>query len=273
MHAIVGATLAAALGAFGSAAAEPLPPGSYATPADGASRAASSWPEASNFEMFEFTIYSDFPAGADEHYDLEVAAGPELDPDGTLADAARVDAYAAPRRAGTTDIFSARTNVAARWLATPGTYYWQAYYREPDEPGEPPYATPLQRITITPQREPDPPDPPRDPRPLAAPAPLPPAPPPPLAAKTAARLTLSAARQAVRLAIRRETGRRPRGLTPACERETDFIVTCRPSWRDARFTYRGVMTLRSRPGGIHVSLRGSRAKRSCPRRCRRAIRW
>jgi hypothetical protein len=273
MHPILGTVLAAALGAFGPAAAadtEPLPEGSYATPADGASRQASSWPRATNFEMFEFTLYSDFPPGADERFDLEVATGPALDPDGTLADAARVDRYAVPRRAGFSDIFSARTNVASRWLATPGTYYWQAYYREP---GESPYATPLQRITITPQRAPDPPDPPKPPRPAAPPAGLPPAPPPPPPVQVAPRLTLRAARAAVRLTIRRETGRRPRGLRSACERETDDIVTCRLAWRDARSTYHGTMTVRSRPAGVRASLRGSRTRRACLRRCRRAIRW
>jgi hypothetical protein len=264
MHPIVGAVLAAALG---------LPSGSYATPADGASRPASSWPHATNFEMFEFTIYSDFPPGADERFELEVATGPALDPDGTLADAARVDAYAAPRRTGFSDIFSARTNVASRWLATPGTYYWQAYYREPDEPGEPPYATPLQRITITPHRDPDPPDPPKRPRPAAPPAALPPAPPPPPAIRVAPRLTLRAARESASLRIRRETGRRPRALRSACARESDFIVTCRLAWRDARYTYRGTMTVRSRPAGIRASLRGSRTRRACLRRCGRAIRW
>jgi hypothetical protein len=276
MHAIAGFVLAAALGAFGSgatAAAEPLPEGSWASPPNGASRPASSWPNATTFEMFEFTIYSDFPAGADEHYDVEVAGGPELDPDGTLADAARVDAYAVPRRPGTDDIFSARTNVASRWLATPGTYYWQAYYREPDEPDEPPYTTPVQRITITPQPPPEPPDPPRHPRPPPPPATLPPPPPPPPAVKPAARLTLGAARGAVRLTIRRKTGRRPRGLRSVCDRETDFIVTCRTRWRDARYTYRGTMTVRSQPTGIHAALRGSRTRRACSRRCRHPIRW
>ena len=271
MHPIVGAVLAAALGVFGS---EPLPDDAWVLPADGASHPASSWPHATTFEMFEFTIYSDFPAGEDERFDLEVASAPSLDPDGTLADAARVDAYAVPRRAGFDEIFSARTNVASRWLATPGTYYWQAYYREPDEPGEPPYATPLQRITITPQRDPDPPDPPRPPPPPAAPpAALPPPPPPPPAVKAAPRLTLRAARKALRPTIRRETGRRPRGLRAACDRETDHIVTCRLAWRDARYTYRGSMTVSSRPSGIRATLRGSRTKRACDRRCRRAIRW
>ncbi len=273
MHPILGAVLAAALGALGSAAAgdtQPLPSGSYATPADGASWPASSWPDATNFEMFEFTIYSDFPAGADDRFDVEVATGPGLDPDGTLADAARVDAYAVPRRAGFSDIFSARTNVASRWLASPGTYYWQAYYREP---GEAPYATPLQRITITPHRDPDPPDPPRRPRPAPPPAVLPPAPPPPPVVKAAARLTLRAARETGRVTIRRETGRRPRGLRSVCDRETDYIVTCRLAWHDARYTYRGAMTVTSRPSGIRASLRGARTQRACRRRCRRAIRW
>src|SRR4051795_1706503 len=164
MHAILGAVLAATLGASS---------GTWALPADGASKEASSWPHATNAEMFDFTLYTYEADDEDDTWDVEVATSPATDPDGTLAAADTIDHYSAALRAGLPDdIFFARSNVDAKWLSEPGTYYWQAYYAEP---GEPPETTPLQHFRIVPRRAPAPPDP-VERSPLPPPAAIPPAP-------------------------------------------------------------------------------------------------
>ena len=126
---------------------EPLPPPATVVPPDGALRPASSWPAATPFELPDFTIYASAPFVLAGPFAIEVATSSKPDPDGTLPDAAVVDRLVATPRAGFTGIFSARPDVGAQWAGTPGTYWWQAYFRRTDPAGgcDPcVYATPLQ---------------------------------------------------------------------------------------------------------------------------------
>ena len=126
----------------------PWPPGSWALPASGAARTASSWPQATSLEMFEFALYVYDPElTAADKYALEVASSAALDADGTLADANRVDAYDVLPRSGSLGIFTARTRVGDEWLSHPGTYYWQAAYDD--------WVTPVQTLVISPKPPPD----------------------------------------------------------------------------------------------------------------------
>jgi hypothetical protein len=245
-----------------AAAQEPLPGDSWVVPRDSASRPASSWPDATVFEMVEFTIYTDAYEDGAGPFDVEVSGSPALDPDGTLADAGRIDAYVAAPRPANPEIFSARTNVTAQWLSIPATYYWQAHYVEDGEV----YGTPVRRLTITPRPAPDPP---------AVPAPLPLPPPPAIVAPTTvpASLTAATARAIVRRAITRVTRRAPRGLIYRCVSTPGGAAKCRPSWRDARYVYRGTLEIRSGLGGISVTFTGTLTTRSCVRRCARAFEW
>src|SRR3954451_19540112 len=102
-------------------AVEPLPDGSWLVPPDGRQHVASSWPDATTFEMVDFTVYA-YYGDVEGAFDVEVARTPDLDPKGPLNDARRIDAYVAPLRAGYWDVFSVRTNVASQWLGVPGTY-------------------------------------------------------------------------------------------------------------------------------------------------------
>jgi hypothetical protein len=247
-----------------AAAQEPLPGTSWVLPRDGSSHPASSWPDATAFEMVEFTIYVDvYEAGA-HPFDVEVSGSPALDADGTLADAGRIDGYVAAPRAAAPEVFSARTSVAAQWLSIPATYYWQAHY---DEDGEV-YATPVQRLTITPRPAPDPPA-------VPAPPPLPLLQPPTVAAPATVPAPLAATtmRTIVRRAIIRVTGRAPHGLLYRCVSVTAGAAKCRPSWRDARYVYRGTLEIRSGLVGAGVTFTGTRTARSCVRRCARAFEW
>src|SRR3954470_9574828 len=143
------------LAAFPAAAAWAAgPDDEYAVPFDGYRHPVSSWPNATPDEMFSFTIYAEFEDG---EFEIEVATKADLDPDGTLADANRVDAYVAPLDPRVTgEVFTAPTSLDARWLGTLGTYYWQAHRTDWGTF----YATPVQSITIT---ERPPADPPSDP--------------------------------------------------------------------------------------------------------------
>src|SRR3954453_15973065 len=155
------------LAAFPAAASADGPDGEDAVPFDGYRHPVSSWPNATHDEMFSFTIYAEFEDG---DFQIEVATEPDLDPDGTLADANRVDAYVAPLDSRVTgEVFTAPTSLDAQWLGTLGTYYWQAHGTDWGTF----YATPVQSIPIT-ERPPaaQTPPPPRPP-----PAPPPPAPP------------------------------------------------------------------------------------------------
>jgi hypothetical protein len=248
------------LGAFVTPAAaqvEPLPGKTWLVPADGAGHPASSWPDATAVEMFEFSIYADDYDEQPASFDVEVAASPALDPDGTLADANRLDAYVATASAAFPETFSARTNVASRWLSIVGTYYWQAHYEEED--GEL-YGTDVRRLAITPRAAPDPPAAMAPPSPFIAPKP---------ATIVPAPLSASTVRIIVRRAIVDGTHRSPTGLVYRCAGAT----TCRPSWRDARYAYRGTLQISSGLAGLHASFIGTRTTRSCARRCTRTVHW
>ena len=100
--------IAAALAAPTTALADD----SWSIPPDGASHPASSWPNATPFEMLEFTFYDEEPA------EVVVAT------DRSMADV--VATYETAPRAGLYEIVSARTSPADRWVGKPGVYYWQA---------------------------------------------------------------------------------------------------------------------------------------------------
>jgi len=267
--AIVIATLAlAGVPASASAAVEPLPDDVWVLPSDGFQRPLSSWPNATNFEMFDFTVYADFEDG---EFDVEVATSPSTDPDGTLADAKRVDHYVAPvdPRVPAGEVFTARTDVGAQWLSTLGTYYWQAYYHADDGTV---WATKVQSIVIT---ERPPADPPSDP-PLERTSPAQvssPAPAAQVVASTAKQLSRSSARAILRRAIREQAGRSPQRLASSCSLPTPHVARCNLTWRDARYRYRAKATLTSTTGGMLARFDGTRTRRECTRRCRSAIHW
>jgi hypothetical protein len=247
---------------------EPLPGHAWASPADGASHPASSWPNATNAEMFSFAIYAEFEDG---EFEVEVATSPEADPvDGTLLDAKRVDDYIAPEDPRAEELFSVRTRVDAPWLATLGSYYWQAYYTEDDGTV---YATPVQRLDIV---ERPPPEPPSDLTPERPPPTQPSigtALPTQSAAPAAQRLSRRSARAMLTRAIRTQAGRSPQKLTSSCTLPTPFLANCNLTWRDARYRYKARAKLTSTAGGAQAKIDGTRTKRACTRRCRSAIHW
>jgi hypothetical protein len=266
---LIGLLLLAALPAAASADDPQNPYDEYAVPFDGFRHPVSSWPNATSYEMFSFTIYAEFEAG---EFQVEVATSPDPDPDGTLANANLVDAYAAPLDPRVTEeVFSARTSLDAQWLGTIGTYYWQAYRIES---GAVVYATPIQRIFIT---ERPPPDPPSDP-PLERSLPTQLVSPgqtagPTVVAPTAKRLSRTSARAILSRAIRTQAGRSPQKLTSSCALPTPFVANCSLTWRDARYRYTAKASLTSSTGGMLAKLDGTRTKRECERRCRSAIHW
>ena len=239
----------------------------YAVPFDGYRQPVSSFPNALRSEMIAFTIYAPF---ADGEFEIEVATGPDADPDGTLADAGRVDAYVAPPDPRvTSEVFTAHTDLDAAWLATLGTYYWQSYRREA---GAIVYATPVQRIVIV---ERPPPDAPFDPS-SAGTSPAPAAATPPAAylePGTAVKLSRRSATTILRRVVRTQSGRRPRALVSRCTLPTSFLAECRLSWRDARHRYRVRARLESTAGGMLAELDGKRIRRACKRRCRSTVHW
>jgi hypothetical protein len=265
---LIGLLLLAALPAAATADDPNDPYAEYAVPFDGYRHPVSSWPNATSFEMFSFTIYAEFEAG---EFQIEVATSPDTDPDETLADANRVDAYVAPLDPRVTeDVFSARTRLDAQWLGTVGTYYWQAYRIDSGYT----YATPIQRIFIT---ERPPPDPPSDP-PLERSLPTQPVSSgvsggPAVVAPTAKRLSRTSARAILSRAIRTQAGRRPQKLTSSCTLPTPFLAKCSLTWRDARYRYKVKARLTSSTGGMLAKLDGTRTRRDCARRCRSAIHW
>ena len=258
------------------AAVEPLPPPSSTWCPPTAPRGpASSWPAATAAELPGFAIYAYAPFLLAGPFDVEVATSPEPDPDGTLADAARVDRLVAtPARRLHGDLLGARPDVGAQWAGTPGTYWWQAYSRRIDPAsGCDPcvYASPLHRLVLGP------------PQPAAATPGGSPAPglvPPGGAAGPSylevAPLTRAGARRAVRAAVRRRTGVRARRLRARCTFPTPYDATCRSAWRDDGFRYRGTMFVWSGAAGNGASFSGTRTVRGCrgpARRCTTAMRW
>jgi hypothetical protein len=141
---------------------------------------------------------------------------------------------------------------AGAWTATPGTYYWQA--STDDE------TYPLRTLNVVPAPPPDPP---------AAPVVTPPyvAPPPP--ALTPRPLEASTAREIVRRAIAAATHRVARGLVYRCV-SAPGAATCRPSWRDTRFRYRGTLQITTGVNGIAASFKGTRSGGG---RAARSVAW
>jgi hypothetical protein len=232
--------------------AEPLPPGTWLVPADGAMIHASSWPAATPSEMQSFTIYTGDYATLPYDFDVDVATSPGTDPQGLLIGANVIDRYEAVPRESLPHIFDARTALAAQWLATPATYYWQASFTTGD--GDV-YAGPVRSLTVVSAPPPDPPQAPVPPVPYVAPPPPAPAR-PPLAATTARRI--------VRRAIAQGTRRLARRLTYRCT-TAPGAATCRPSWRDDRYRYRGTLRINAGANGISATFAGTRSRTGTPR--------
>jgi hypothetical protein len=230
------------LAAPAAAQTEPLPAGTTLVPRDGQVWTASSWPGATPFEMQEFVAYASDYAELPEAYAFAVASSPATGPDGLLA--APIDRYLAPAQPLHPGIYAALTALGARWLGTPGTYYWQASYADDD--GDT-YASAVRALTILAQPPPDPPavpitvaPPPAASRPVDAPRPPSP----------------GTVRIAVRRAIAAATHRSPRGLVYRCAGST-----CHPSWRDPRYRYRGRLHLEFGTSAISATFTGTRVAR------------
>lgn len=129
-------------------------------------------------------------------------------------------------------------SVSASGLST-GTYYWQASYGDD--------VFPVRALTVVPAPPPDPPSSP------VVVAPYVPPPPPAVAPRPPDPAT---ARAIVRRAIAAATHRVARGLVYRCAG-----ATCRPSWRDTRFRYRGTLTITTGVDGIRAAFTGTRSGR------------
>jgi hypothetical protein len=124
------------------------------SPADGHQHLASSWPHATDAEMFDFLVDTDFLSGYaySKYLKLEVATRNVQGQDGTLADDFRVSYdMAYPSDAYPTQ-YKSRTRTSSAWLGVPGTYYWQFhldYYNTSSGCSPCAYVTPVRSITIT----------------------------------------------------------------------------------------------------------------------------
>jgi hypothetical protein len=228
---------------------EPLPAGTWVLPVDGATHQASSWPQATPFEMLGFAVYLNGYDELPEQFDIAVASGAGTTSEGLLTPANVIDRYAAPARPDVPSIFTARTALDSRWLGTPGTYHWQASFTTGD--GDV-YAGPVRSLTVVPAPPPDPPQAPAAVAPFVAPPPAAPARPP---------LAASTARIVVRRAIAAGTHRVARGLVYRCV-TAPGAGTCRPSWRAGRYRYRGTLRITSGAGGISATFEGTRTRGS-----------
>lgn len=121
------------------------------SPAEGHQRTASSYPRATDAEMFDFFIDTDTPTGPSRYLVVEVSTQNAQGQDGTLADDFRVDFnVVSPSDAYPTQ-FRSRTPTSAAWLGAPGTYYWQfnwTYYNSSSGCSPCVYVTPIRSITI-----------------------------------------------------------------------------------------------------------------------------
>lgn len=260
--------LGAVLAAPAHAQVEPFPEHTWVIPRDGFVWRAASSPTALPSQMLDFTIYLNYVdeyAELPEDVDVEVATSPATDADGTLADAGVIDRYEAHPVPGYDGIFTARTRTDAGWVARPGTYYWQATYEDYEDEEEELYAGPVRALEIVPA---PPPDPPQTFTLTAPPAPATPA--APVIAPQPIAATM--ARKIVRRAIVAGTHRSFRGLTYRCI-TAPGVATCRPTWRDQRYRYQGTLRIATGAAGISAVFTGTRAARSCTRRCAHAYRW
>jgi len=261
MRVVLGAVLLALLmAAPARAEVEPFPDHTWLIPRDGFTWKASSWPSALPSQMLDFTVYLNYQDEYDElpeDVDVEVATAPDIDADGTLADAGVIDRYEADPVAGYDGIYSARTRTGAEWAARPGTYYWQATYGSYEDGDEELYAGPVRALVIVPAPAPDPPQ-----TAIFAVSPAPATPPAPLIVPRP--LAAGTARAVVRRAILAATHRDYRRLTYRC-RTAPGAATCRPSWRNDRYRYRGTLKVATGLAGIRASFTGTRTARSHPR--------
>src|SRR3954471_9007356 len=236
-----------------AAQTEPMPSGTAIVPRDGQVWSASSWPAATPFQMHAFVAYASTYDELPDAFVFTVANTPATGADGLLANA--IDRYDAPAQPDHPGIYAATTSLGARWRGTPGTYYWQATYVEDDE--DEAYASSVRAFTVIAQPPPD----------VAAPPAviLPPPPTAILPAPSPRPPDASTARAIVPRATAPATHRVARGLVYRCAG-----AICRPSWRDARFRYRGTLTIAIGANGITASFTG---KRTSSGRTARAVAW
>jgi hypothetical protein len=175
-----------------------------------------------------------------DEFVFAVATSPATGADGLLV--APIETRVAPADPDHPGIYA-----AAAGLATPGTYYWQGSYSDDD--GDT-YASPVRTLNVIPAPPPDVPQPvipflPARPPPAVA------SPRPPDAATV---------RIAVRRAIHRATHMVGRRIVYRCVR-TPAAATCKPTWRDVRFRYRGTLRLTFGGSAITATFRGHRVPR------------
>ena len=185
-----------------------------------------------------------FTAYLDEYDELPYDVDIVVARDAALTDV--VARYEAEPLAAFPTIYSVN---ASGWTETPGTYYWQASYGDA--------VFPVRQLTVVPAPPPDPPSAPVVTAPYVAPAPS--------ATVTPRPPDASTARAIVLRAIAAATHRLARGLVYRCAG-----ATCRPSWRDTRFRYRGTLTIATGVSGITASFSG---KRSGGGRPARTVTW
>lgn len=81
---------------------------------------------------------------------------------------------------------------------------------------------------------------------------------------------LSVADRAMRLAITAGTDRYPKDLRKICQADSQIVVRCRASWRDARFTYAGRFYVIDDTEAVSAVFAGLRTDRRCAARRRGA---
>src|SRR5205807_2074969 len=108
----------------------PLPSGTVVLPSDGQAWTASSWPNATPFQMQKFVAYASQYEALPDAFAFAVATSPATDANGLLR--TPIDHYVAPAQPDHLAIYAAQTRLDATWLGAPGTYYWQASYVDDD---------------------------------------------------------------------------------------------------------------------------------------------
>ena len=79
---------------------------------------------------------------------------------------------------------------------------------------------------------------------------------------------LSVADRAMRLAITAGTDRYPAGLRKSCVADTQIVLRCRSSWRDARYLYAGRFFVVDDGDAVSAVFAGLRTDRRCAARRR-----
>lgn len=178
---------------------------------------------------FYLDDYDDLP------YDVDVVVAR----DAALTDV--VARYEAEPLDGFRTIYTVLPSVEDAWTATPGTYYWQASYGDD--------VFPVRSLIVVPAPPADAPAVPVVVAPYVAPPPA-----------AAARPVMAArtAHEIVRRAIAAATHRIARRLVYRCV-GAPGAATCRPSWRDTRFRYRGTLQITTGVSGIRAVFDGRRS--------------